>query len=77
MTLSSRARTDNPAHPGCSDDFCDPNNIIDQNGNVWCGFNGAPAMAWAPRDLEKLLVTHASSGNAWHAAAASTPDTTR
>eukprot|EP00966_Prymnesium_polylepis_P008100 186552-Prymnesium_polylepis.2 len=36
------------------------------NGNVWCGFNGAPAMAWAPRDLEKLLVTHASSGNAWH-----------
>lgn len=55
---------DNPAHPGCSDAFCDPNDIIDQNGNVWCGFTGAPAMAWGPSDIKKLLEIHATSGAA-------------
>ena len=54
-------------YAGCSDSFCDPNNILDQNGQVWCGFNGAPAQSWSPRDLKKLLKTHASSGAQWHA----------
>lgn len=59
-------RLDDPRHPGCSDEFCNPNNIFDQNGNVWCGFNGAPAMAWSPRDIKKLLELHAQYGPAWH-----------
>ncbi|KAL1528482.1 hypothetical protein AB1Y20_009825 [Prymnesium parvum] len=58
---------DNPAKPGCSESFCDPNNILDQNGNVFCGFNGAPATAWRPSDMKLLLETHARSGVQWHA----------
>ena len=58
-------RLNNPARPGCSDSFCDPHNYIDQNGNPWCGFNGAPAMAWGPNDLKALLEEHARSGPRW------------
>lgn len=51
---------------GCSDTFCDPNEILDHDGNVFCGFNGVPATAWSPRDLKQLLKTHARSGAPWH-----------
>jgi hypothetical protein len=52
----------NPARPGCSETFCNPNNFMDQNGNAGCGFSGAPATGWAPTDLKGLLEAHALYG---------------
>ena len=53
------------SHPGCTAEFCDPNNFMDQNGNAGCGFSGAPATAWAPTDLKPLLEAHAKYGSSW------------
>ena len=49
-----------PNPPGCSKSFCSPNN------NHGCGFNGAPATAWAPRDMQRLLELHKEHGAQWH-----------
>jgi hypothetical protein len=56
----------NPRHPGCSDRLCDPDNVIDQNGHVWCGFSGAPAMAWPPQNMKGLLENHFTYGARYH-----------
>lgn len=56
---------DNPARPGCSDLFCDAKNLRDRNGQL-CGFTGAPATAWSPKDLKLLLEAHALDGAGYH-----------
>lgn len=40
--------------------------MLDQNGNVYCGFNGAPATAWRTSDMKQLLEAHAKYGPQWH-----------
>eukprot|EP00966_Prymnesium_polylepis_P163404 3777054-Prymnesium_polylepis.1 len=50
-----------PAHPGCSDGWCDPRHLYDDNGER-CGFSGTPATAWRPADLAALLREHAQHG---------------
>jgi hypothetical protein len=57
----------NSALPGCSQTFCDARDPYDRNGVQLCGFNGAPAAAWAPQDLKKLLELHAAKGALYHA----------
>ena len=57
-----------PETPGCSKDFCDPNqpcyhgSLADgcQEGSSMCGFTGAPPQAWRPDDLKLLLKLHAT-----------------
>jgi hypothetical protein len=52
---------DDPRHPGCTDNFCDPTNAFIQNG--YCGLTGYPPQAWAPKDLEYALTLHAEHGS--------------
>jgi len=53
-----------PAKPGCSASFCDPQHPW--SNNQLCGLSGAPATAWHPSDLRQLLMLHAEHGARWH-----------
>jgi len=67
-------RLQDPAHPGCSDSFCNPATLVDADGRAFddrtsgesrwlaCGFMGAPATAWSPSDLKLLLQMHSQRG---------------
>lgn len=56
---------DNPAHPGCTDDYCSVAHMKDQNGGI-CSFSGYPVLAWAPHDLKLALDLHLEHGDQWH-----------
>ena len=56
-------RLNSADRPGCSSSFCRPGSR-DRNGG-WsnaCGFNGAPATAYAPKDMQTLLELHREHG---------------
>lgn len=62
-------RLDSATRPGCSSSFCSARGDgKDQNGEYRnaCGFNGAPATAYAPKDMQKLLALHKDHGNQYH-----------
>jgi len=63
-------RLNSAERPGCSSTFCrSSGDGRDQNGQYAnaCGFNGAPATAYAPKDMKKLLQLHKEHGARWHA----------
>ena len=72
-------RHTDPTHPGCSAQFCETRRMFDANGEAYetrwsqesrwseCGFMSAPAVAWAPSDLKKMLQMHREKGNTYKA----------